>query len=145
MMLTLPQVGKLTDRVDPGKVVILGVLTTLAGTFAFTQVTDRSSYPWLCMSLVVRGAGLGATSTPALAAAYKHLTRAEIPNATTALNIVQRLGAPIGTAAMAVTLQRFAVGADTHPLLARAFAHPFAVSAALSALALFAAFGLISA
>ncbi len=145
MMLSLPQVGKLTDRIDPGKVVILGVLATLAGTWAFTQVTDQTSYLWLSLSLVVRGAGLGATATPALAAAYKHLTRAEIPNATTALNIVQRLGAPIGTATMAVLLQRFAAGAVTHPLLARAFAHTFAVSAALSALALFAAFRLIAA
>ncbi|HEY2747396.1 MAG TPA: DHA2 family efflux MFS transporter permease subunit [Polyangia bacterium] len=146
MMLTLPQVGRLSDRFDPGKVCIAGVLTALAGTIAFTQATDHSSYLLLSLSLVVRGAGLGATSTPALAAAYKHLRRDEIPNATTALNIVQRLGAPIGTATMAVTLQRFAVGAGKSPaLLARAFAHTFTVSAALGALALFAAFRLIAA
>jgi hypothetical protein len=48
---------------------------------------------------------------------------------------------------MAVTLQRFlANGADAggaHGAMARAFAHTFAVSAALSALALFAGFALI--
>ena len=113
MLLTLPQVGKLTDRFDHGKIVIAGVVTTLLGTLAFTRVTDHTSYALLSLSLVVRGAGLGATSTPTLAAAYRHLRRDEIPNATTAINIVQRLGAPLGTAAMAVTLSRFTAAAAT--------------------------------
>jgi EmrB/QacA subfamily drug resistance transporter len=148
MLLTLPQVGKLTDRLDHGKLVVLGVLTTLLGTLAFTQVTDHTPYLLLAAALVLRGAGLGATNTPALAAAYRDLEPDEIPNATAALNIVQRLGAPLGTATMAVALQRFApVGGATtaaaRPLLARAFAHTFTLSAALSALALFAAFALI--
>ncbi len=147
MLLTLPQIGKLTDRFDNGKVASFGILATLLGTYAFTQATDHSSYLVLSLSLVVRGAGLGATSTPVLAAAYRHLERDEVPNATAALNIVQRLGAPLGTAAMAMTLQRFVAassGVDSsRGALATAFAHTFAVSAGLSALALFAVFGLI--
>jgi EmrB/QacA subfamily drug resistance transporter len=147
MLLTLPQIGKLTDRFDNGKVMLAGVLTTLLGTFAFTQVTEHSSYVWLSLSLVIRGAGLGATSTPALTAAYKYLTRDEIPNATLAINIVQRLGAPLGTATMAMTLQRFIaanVGSDgARATLAVAFAHTFTVSAGLSALALLAGFALV--
>jgi EmrB/QacA subfamily drug resistance transporter len=147
MLLTLPQVGKLTDRFDNGMIVIVGVLTTLLGTYPFTQVTDHSSYLILSLSLVARGAGLGATATPALAAAYKHLTHDEIPNATTAINVVQRLGAPLGTATMAVTLQRFAAGSvgldGSRAPLARAFAHTFAVSSGLSALALFAGLALV--
>jgi hypothetical protein len=108
-------------------------------------VTDHSSYVLLSVALVIRGAGLGATNTPAIAAAYRHLERDEIPNATTALNVVQRLGAPIGTATMAVTLQRFAAssGRESHALLARAFAHTFMISAALSALALLPALALV--
>ncbi|MCU1280042.1 MAG: Multidrug resistance protein, partial [bacterium] len=144
MLATLPQVGRLADRIDHGKLVILGVVTTLVGTYAFMQVTEHSSYLWLSLALFVRGAGLGATNTPALAAAYRQLSRDEIPNATTALNVVQRLGAPIGTATMAVALQRFAADAGgSRPLLARAFAHTFTVSAALSGLALFAALALV--
>jgi EmrB/QacA subfamily drug resistance transporter len=143
MLLTLPQIGKLTDRFDNGKVMVAGVLTTLLGTFAFTQLTDHSSYLLLSLSLVVRGAGLGATSTPALSAAYKYLTRDEIPNATTAINIVQRLGAPLGTATMAMMLQRFSAATAPGASLAGAFARTFAVSAGLSALALLAGFALI--
>ena len=147
MLITLPQVGKLINRFGNGQVMVAGVLATLLGTIAFTLVSDDSSYVLLCGSLVLRGAGLGATSTPALTAAYKHLSRDEIPNATTALNIVQRLGAPLGTATMAMTLQRFATGiehgAGSKSPLAGAFAHTFVVGAGLSALALFAGFALI--
>jgi EmrB/QacA subfamily drug resistance transporter len=139
MLLTLPQAGRLTDRIDNGKIVIAGVIVTLLGTYAFTQASDHSSYVLLSASLVLRGAGLGATAAPAMAAAYKQLSRDEIPNGTTAINIVQRLGAPLGTATMAVTLQWFLAGlSTTHAPRASAFAHTFAVSAALSGLALFA-------
>ncbi|APR81139.1 Multidrug resistance protein B [Minicystis rosea] len=143
MLLTLPQIGKLTDRFDNGKIVIAGVLLTLLGTYAFTQVTDHSSQVLLSLSLVVRGAGLGATSSPAIATAYRYLSRDEIPNATTALNIVQRLGAPLGTATMAMTLQRFIAAGGGRAPLAQAFARTFTVSAGLSALALFAGLSLV--
>jgi hypothetical protein len=124
--------------------VIAGVLATLLGTWAFTQATEHSSQLLLSLSLVVRGAGLGATSTPALSAAYKHLRRDEIPNATTAINVVQRLGAPLGTATMAMTLQRFVAASDgARAGVARAFARTFTVSAGLSALALFAGLALV--
>ncbi len=109
------------------------------GPFFSDLAEYRTSYVLLCASLVLRGAGLGATAAPAMSAAYRQLSRDEIPNGTTAINIVQRLGAPLGTATMAVTLQWFFAGLPSrHAPLASAFAHTFAVSAALSGLALFA-------
>ena len=139
MLISLPLAGRLTDRIENGKVVIGGVILTLLGTWAFATATDHSSYWLLSVSLVLRGAGLGATAAPAVSAAYKTLAPDEIPNGTTAINIVQRLGAPLGTAAMAITLHWLVTDANAkHGPLAAAFAHTFAVSAALSALAIFA-------
>ncbi|HEY4240402.1 MAG TPA: DHA2 family efflux MFS transporter permease subunit [Kofleriaceae bacterium] len=138
MLLTLPRAGRLADRMNSGVVVIGGVLVTLLGTLAFGFASDHTSYWLLGASLVFRGAGLGATAAPALSAAYKQLPHDDIPNGTASINIVQRLGAPLGTAAMAITLQWFSVGgkaAGAPP--ADAFAHTFAISAAFSALALF--------
>lgn len=143
MLLSLPQVGKLTDRFDNGAIVIGGALTTLAGTAAFTVATEQTSIVLLSASLVVRGIGLGAIAAPALSAAYRALSRDEIPNATTALNIVQRLGAPLGTAIMAMTLQRFID--HTPGSLAPAFAHTFLINAAFSALSVFAGLVLLRA
>jgi hypothetical protein len=123
-------------------VVVAGVVATLLGTWAFVSVGDHPSYVLLSASLMLRGAGLGATATPAVAAAYRHLSRDDIANGTATFNVMQRLGAPIGTAVMAVTLQKFVARAGggnvARSALARAFGHTFAVSAALSALALFA-------
>jgi MFS family permease len=133
MLLTMPRIGKLTDRYDPGKLVIGGVLLTLVGTVVFARVSTTTS-PWLLgASLVVRGAGLGATNNPALATVYRRLPKSEVANATTALNVFQRMGAPLGTALMAVVLAwRVSVAAS----LADAFAQTFAVSLAVSALTL---------
>jgi EmrB/QacA subfamily drug resistance transporter len=139
MLLTIPQVGKLTDRLDNGKIVIAGVIITLLGTWAFVEATDHTPYWLLCVSLFFRGVGFGATVPPTVSAAYKQLSRDEIPNGTTAMNIVQRLGGPLGTAAMAITLQWFESGVSGTPAaLSSAFAHTFAVSAGFSALALLA-------
>jgi EmrB/QacA subfamily drug resistance transporter len=146
MLVSLPQGGKLSDRFGAGRVVIAGVVTTLLGTLAFARAAEDTPYAILCLSLLVRGVGLGATGAPALSAAYRDLSRDEVPNGTTIINIVQRLAAPLGTAAMAMTLQRFAGGSGLDappPALALAFAHTFAVSAGLNALALFAGVALV--
>ena len=141
MLITLPRAGKLADRMNAGTLIAAGVLITLVGTFAFTQVTAETSYVLLAVSLVLRGAGLGATGAPALSAAYKQLPADEIPNGTATINIVQRLGAPLGTATMAMALQWFAArGGEHHTPGASAFGHAFAVCAASSSLALIAAF-----
>jgi hypothetical protein len=53
---------------------------------------------------------------PSMAAAYATLSRAEIPRATTALNVLQRVGGSIGTALLAVVLQHQIRAAIPHAL-----------------------------
>lgn len=102
----MPIAGRLTDRIGARPVVIAGIGLAVAGTIAFTQVTPQSSLAVLSVSLVVRGLGLGSTMMPAMAAAYGALTRDEVPRATSALNIVQRVGGSVGSALLAVILQQ---------------------------------------
>jgi MFS family permease len=52
-------VGKLTDRIGPRPIVLLGLLLTVLGTIAFTQAGPNTDGWLLAGSLVVRGAGLG--------------------------------------------------------------------------------------
>jgi uncharacterized membrane protein YhaH (DUF805 family) len=68
--------------------------------------SGRSSYWYLAGALFLIGAGLGATITPSMAAAFQDLDHADIPGATTAINVVQRVAASLGTALLAVVLQR---------------------------------------
>jgi EmrB/QacA subfamily drug resistance transporter len=98
--------GSLTDKLGARRVVPVGVVLALIGTGAYTQISARSGYVYLAGALFLIGAGLGATITPSMAAAYQDLQHAEIPRATSALNVIQRIAGSLGTALLAVALQR---------------------------------------
>jgi hypothetical protein len=86
----------------------------------------------------VVGAGVGATVVPSMAAAFQALSRAETPRATSALNVIQRLGGAVGTALFAIVLSRQAgTGPGVHgaDALAGAFGTTFWVAAGLIAAA----------
>jgi len=71
-----------------------------------------------------------------MAAAFAALDRSELAHATPQLNVLQRVGGSIGTAVLAVVLQRALVGAHTLNAAADAYGTAFLVSAGLSALAI---------
>jgi MFS family permease len=102
--LVMPLAGKLTDRYGAGRIVPGGLLVSIAGTVAYTQLGAHTSYALLAGSLFVRGIGFGFVMMPAMAAAYQDLSRERVPRASTAINIVQRVGGSIGTALVAVVL-----------------------------------------
>jgi hypothetical protein len=74
--------GALTDKLGARRVVPVGILLALAGTLAYTQIGVDSGYGYLAGALFLIGAGLGATITPSMAAAFQDLEHAEIPGAT---------------------------------------------------------------
>lgn len=55
--------------------------------------------------LFARGLGLAGTMMPAMAAAYAAIDTSAVPRATSALNVIQRVGGSNGTAVLAVVLQ----------------------------------------
>ena len=138
MMLALPIVGRLTDRIGPRPIVLVGMALATLGTIPYTQVGTDTSELSLGLSLVVRGAGLGAVFVPAMAASYYGLKNDAFPRATTAVRIFQQVGASFGTATLAVILQH---QASSHAEagaagLATAFGHTFWWAVGFTALAL---------
>ncbi len=103
--LTMPISGRLTDRIGGGRVVLFGMVVMTLATVALTRLGAHTPYATTCAILVVRGIGLGCSLMPAMASAYTTISRAAIPRATTALNVLQRVGGSIGTALLAVVLQ----------------------------------------
>jgi EmrB/QacA subfamily drug resistance transporter len=155
-MFTMPIAGRMTDRTGAGRIVLVGLTLVTLGTIPLTQVSFTSSYWLLSGALFVRGLGMGATMMPSMSAAMQTLTHAAVPRATTALNIVMRVGGAIGTALLAVVLQHqitaglpaasgrglgaaqnvpAAARAQVGPALADAFAHTFWWAIALTVLA----------
>jgi EmrB/QacA subfamily drug resistance transporter len=104
--LSMPLGGRLTDRVGAGKIVPVGMAVVALATIPYAMIEPSTSYAVLAIALFVRGLGFGWTMMPAMAAAYRNLSRAAVPRATTVLNIVMRVGGSFGVAVVAVVLQR---------------------------------------
>ena len=83
--------GMLTDKIGARRIVPVGIALALAGTAGYTQVQADTSYWALGVWLFLIGAGLGATISPAMAAAYQGLQGPAIGKATSAINVVQRV------------------------------------------------------
>ncbi len=145
--------GRLTDRVGGGRIVLAGLAMLMVGTIPFTQVTATTPYWVLEVALVLRGAGLGFTMMPAMAAAYSTLERSQVPRATPMLNVLQRVGGSLGTAVLAVVLEnqlgagiaQTRQGGAPDGRLADAFAHTYWWAFGATAIALVPAFFLVRA
>jgi predicted MFS family arabinose efflux permease len=147
--------GYLTDKAGARRVVPPGVVLALAGTAWYTQIGAHTPYWALVIPLFLVGAGLGATITPAMAAAFQDLPPTAMGQATSALNVVQRVAGALGSALLAVVLQQemsarlpgfhggigqaaalAAASPHAATALAGAFGASFAAALAISALAL---------
>jgi len=100
----MPLSGKLTDSRGAGTVVIGGLGLIALGLFGWTQVEVDTSLYFTAGCQFVLGLGMGASMMPAMAAAYQEMTRDQVARATTALNIIQRVGGSIGVALLSVVL-----------------------------------------
>ncbi|WP_233525925.1 DHA2 family efflux MFS transporter permease subunit [Actinomadura spongiicola] len=104
-MVTMPIGGKLTDRIGPGRVVLVGVTVVVAAVGSFAAILEADSSYWtLAGVLFVMGLGMGMTMMPTMAAAIQTLVHDEVPRASTMLNIIQQVSASIGTAMISVLL-----------------------------------------
>jgi EmrB/QacA subfamily drug resistance transporter len=130
--LAMPVAGWLTDRSGARAVIPLGIVVPLVGALGLTRVEGDTSYALLASALFVIGLGLGSTIMPAMAAAFASVPRDAIEQATSSINVVQRVAGSLGTALLAVVLQRQLPAHSP----ATAFARSFWVAVALVALAL---------
>lgn len=136
MALIMPLAGRLTDRYGGGPLALFGVTVTAIMTIPFGFVGAHTSVAWLSGAMFARGVGIGFAFMPAMAAAFASLDRSELPQATPQLNVLQRVGGSLGTALLAVILQRALVGVHTVDGAAAAYGTAFWWSAGIAALAI---------
>ncbi len=133
--LAMPLAGRLTDRIGGGRVAAGGILLGIVATIPLALVSASTSYAAIGAVLFVRGIALGFAMMPAMAAAYAAMDRSAVPRATSALNVIQRVGGSIGTAVLAVVLSHqiaTAIPGATGGGLERANAVPPAARSALA-------------
>lgn len=107
----LPVAGALTDRFGARLVVTIGAGLLLLSTLPFLS-TEVPSSMTLGVILAVRGAGMALAQMPAMTAAYGAVSGREMGDATTLVNIVQRVGGAVGAVGVVIILQHISDGAS---------------------------------
>jgi len=139
MMCTYPMLGTLTKRFGIRRVSAGGALLAFAGTLPFLCLASHGLVRGvLVVALFIRGMGLSAVGMPSIASAYASVQRQELPMATTALNIIQRLGGPTLTTLCATFLGWRLASTSLHDVALGPYTAAFLLLCALHAL-LFAA------
>ena len=105
--------ARLSERIGPRWVVLVGFAVVAVGTWPFLTATEDTPLTSLAAFLLVRGVGLGAVTVPLLALAFEGLEREEVPHASVISRIGQQLGGSFGTAVLAVVLQSATLAAAT--------------------------------
>jgi hypothetical protein len=90
---------------------LAGGLVGIASTVPFLFLGANTSYVLITIAMLARGLGVGLSSMPAMTAAFRGLSAAQVNDATPQLNVLQRVGGSIGTALVTVILQKHLTGA----------------------------------
>ncbi len=106
MLIVMSLTGRLTQRFGGGRVAIVGVSILCLGTVPLALIGAHTSIVLISLILVLRGVGIGFAFMPAMTAAFASLRPDQLSDATPQLNVLQRIGGAIGTAVLAVVLQR---------------------------------------
>ncbi|MFP3991531.1 DHA2 family efflux MFS transporter permease subunit [Streptomyces sp. E11-3] len=128
-------------KIGGGTTVVIGIVLTMLATVPLTTLSSTTPYPLLCAGLAVRGLGTGLTIVPAMTRAFESIEPRSIPDASTQLNLIQRIGGTFALAVVTVVLDRAAQA--RHGLVPAAFADSFGWLLAVYALTLVPAFALL--
>jgi len=120
-LIAMPLASRLTQRFSGGRVALAGILILCVSTLPFTFIGANTSIVAISLVLVVRGLSIGMCFMPAMTAAFSAMRPDQISDATPQINALQRTGGAIGTAILAVVLQRAGAHAHSPAELASAF------------------------
>ncbi|HEX8085362.1 MAG TPA: DHA2 family efflux MFS transporter permease subunit [Solirubrobacteraceae bacterium] len=105
-MLVMPLAGRLTDITGVGRIVPVGLVLAACSFLGLTTLEADTKYSVLAAILFLQGMGMGAAMMPVFSGAMQTLREAAVARASTTLNIIQQVGASIGTAVMTVLLTK---------------------------------------
>jgi EmrB/QacA subfamily drug resistance transporter len=135
-LVAMPLASRLTERFGGGRVALGGVTILCLSTIPLTFIGANTSIVAISLILVVRGLSIGLCFMPAMTAAFASMRPEQVSDATPQINALQRLGGAIGTAVLAVVLQRAGAGALTPAARADAFGTAYWWALGIAALTL---------
>ncbi|MCP2261324.1 drug resistance transporter, EmrB/QacA subfamily [Streptoalloteichus tenebrarius] len=111
--LAMPVAGRLSDKVGARRLAPLGACVIALSALVHTQATATTSEVLLGACAFATGVGLGLIGAPTMGSLYRTLPGESVAQGTSALYIVNQLGASLGVAVVAMLVQRQAGGAHT--------------------------------
>ena len=107
--------SRLVARLGARRLALGGLTALLMGNLALTRLDAGTAYPLIGAVQLVGGLGVGTVLVPVMTASLQGLRADQIPRASTAVRLLQQLGACFGGALLLVVLQhRITVGAAAH-------------------------------
>ncbi|MFC8825206.1 DHA2 family efflux MFS transporter permease subunit [Streptomyces sp. NPDC057137] len=147
-LLAVAVVAPLTARIGARRLTLIAIPLAVLGTVPFALLGAGAGAgagsgdgggpaPLLLgAAMVVRGFGFGASMLPTMTAAYTGMAATALPQATSAFTILQRIGASVGTAVLAVVLQQASGASGDGLRAADAFGTSFWWALSITVLAL---------
>jgi EmrB/QacA subfamily drug resistance transporter len=137
-LVAMPIAGRLTERFGGGPIALVGVSLLALSTIPFVFIGANTSIVAISLVLVVRGVSIGMSFMPAMTAAFTAMRPDQLSDATPQLNVLMRIGGAIGTAILAVVLQRAGAGSHsaTPASLAGAFRDAYLAALGIALLSL---------
>jgi EmrB/QacA subfamily drug resistance transporter len=121
MLMISPRIARFTDRFGGGRVAVVGIAILTLSSLPLCFIGANTSILFISILLLVRGVGIGLSFIPTTTVAFASLRTDQLSDATPQMNVLQRVGGAIGTAVLAVVLQRASKGAHSPSELADAF------------------------
>jgi DHA2 family multidrug resistance protein len=105
-MLTMPLAGKLVGKVNPKRILVVGIVICAFSTYQMSQfnlTTDFWTFVW---PRVILGLGMGLTFIPLTTMTLSHIPRENMTEASSLYNLLRNLGGSVGIAFTTTMLSR---------------------------------------
>lgn len=104
MGLLMPVAGKLFDRFGAKWLAIIGMLITIATTFAFIDLTDSTSFTYLILISTLRRLGMGLLLMPVQTTGLNQLPESLNTHGTAISNTVRQVAGAVGTSLLVTVM-----------------------------------------
>ena len=111
MMVGIPIVGRLYNKVQPRILVLIGISLVATSTYLMSIYTLETSARTVIIAIIVQGFGFSSLFVPLTAVALSTIPRYRLSDATGLNSLLRQIGGSLGLAAFATLLPKFVAAA----------------------------------
>ncbi len=93
-----PLAGRFTDRYGAGKLIFTGGIIMMISMLSLIFIEVNTGTTWVALVFFIWGLGIALATVPAMTAGLTTVAPDQVPDSAPILNMLQRIGASIGTA-----------------------------------------------